>query len=187
MAYDVAGIRIAGEYQGRLDNGADRIALIFSDSLTIQEFVYQDSWYPETDGGGSSLEIVDPLGPLDAWEIAEGWRPSAAPGGSPGRAAGGEPAMGGLRRPGDFDGDGRLRFGDGVDVLRALFIDPSPPAPCGGGVGEGGNLFLLDVNGDGQVSVGDVVRVLAYIFLDGAPPVLGTSCVPIAGCADSCR
>ena len=48
------------------------------------------------------------------------------------------------------------------------------------------NTALLDSSGDGRVDLADAVHVLRYVFLDGAPPVLGTRCVPLPGCPDSC-
>ena len=53
-----------------------------------------------TDGGGRSLEIIDPRGPIDWWYVATSWRPSDEIGGTPGRAP--SPETGGRQRPGDL-------------------------------------------------------------------------------------
>lgn len=67
---------IIGEFtSGRLDNGGEEIALADALDQTIQNFTYDDGWYPETDGAGPLLEIVDPANPdLNLWNVKEGWR-----------------------------------------------------------------------------------------------------------------
>lgn len=77
--------RIAGRYEGNLDNGGEKIRLRDALGAVIQEFTYKDGWYDITDGDGFSLTIrdayaVDP----NLWDSKDGWRPSAAVGGSPG-------------------------------------------------------------------------------------------------------
>ena len=53
--------------------------------------------------------------------------------------------------------------------------------------GPGPNgLAVLDANGDLQVDLGDVIRILSFLFGRGPGHVLGTGCVPIEGCADTC-
>lgn len=76
---------IAGEYEGALDNGGEKIRLRDALDAIIQEFTYKDGWYEITDGDGFSLTIRDPYSsdPND-WDDKDGWRPSAAVGGSPG-------------------------------------------------------------------------------------------------------
>jgi hypothetical protein len=77
--------RIAGQYEGKLDNGGELIRLRDALDAVIQEFTYKDDWYPITDGDGFSLTIRDPAAAdLGLWNIKDGWRPSAAVGGSPG-------------------------------------------------------------------------------------------------------
>ena len=53
---------VAGQYRDKLSNGGERIALTFGQNLTIQDFAYSDAWQVRTDGGGHSLEIIDPAG-----------------------------------------------------------------------------------------------------------------------------
>jgi hypothetical protein len=83
------GIRILGQYgegdRGRLNNGGELLRLEDRYGGVIQQFIYQDDWYPEADGGGLSLEVVDPLEVnLDLWGSPLGWRPSSGPDGTPG-------------------------------------------------------------------------------------------------------
>lgn len=77
--------RIAGKFEGRLDNNGETICLQDAASTVIQEFAYKDEWYDITDGEGFSLTVCDVTSsePND-WDIKEGWRPSAFIGGSPG-------------------------------------------------------------------------------------------------------
>ena len=50
-------VRIAGEYDGKLDNGGESILLQLPEPVdaAILRFKYDDSWFPETDGQGSDL------------------------------------------------------------------------------------------------------------------------------------
>ena len=81
---------IAGEYGSglvdgtKLSNSGEKIQLDSPVGGTIHEFSYRDGWYDHTDGDGFSLTIRDPDGAPELWDLAEGWRASAAPGGSPG-------------------------------------------------------------------------------------------------------
>ena len=89
-AYDVVGdeIQVAGEYLMGLDNGGERIILRNADNVDIHNFFYDD-WYPETDGGGFSLNIEDTIADLSQWDLEAGWRVSQDVGGSPGLPDGG--------------------------------------------------------------------------------------------------
>ena len=77
---------LIGEFDGSLNNNGERIRLTLpAPNITnILDFEYEPSWYPETDGGGFSLVIVDPHGPRAAWTQQSGWRPSNFINGSPG-------------------------------------------------------------------------------------------------------
>lgn len=76
---------IAGVYTGSLNNNGERIELLDAVGAVIHDFEYRDDWFDVTDGGGFSLTIRDPAAAdLTLWGQREGWRPSAAPGGSPG-------------------------------------------------------------------------------------------------------
>jgi len=50
---------------------------------------------------------------------------------------------------------------------------------------EPGDLALTDVNGDAAIDMSDAVSILTFLFLGTQPPILGTDCVPIAGCPDN--
>src|SRR5690606_20695861 len=80
-------IRVAGGYGGKLSNGGEWITLSSpeAEALAIQRFKYSDEWWPETDGPGKSLIIIDPRVPVAAWNDASQWQPSSEQGGSPGR------------------------------------------------------------------------------------------------------
>jgi len=81
---DIAGIfqNITG-----LDNGGERISLEDYLGETIFDCSYLDDspWTTFPDGGGPSLTLI---GPADAPNLSDpsNWRPSAFPGGSPGRS-----------------------------------------------------------------------------------------------------
>ena len=81
---------IAGEYGSgivggsSLNNGGEKIQLDAPMGGIIHDFSYGDGWYDHTDGEGFALTIRDPLGEGELWDQKIGWRPSAAPGGSPG-------------------------------------------------------------------------------------------------------
>ncbi len=81
-----SGLPVAGEYSGALSNAGERIELQDALGATIQAVSYEDGWYPATDGTGYSLTATDPqtADPTDESD-ATAWRPSAEPGGSPGR------------------------------------------------------------------------------------------------------
>lgn len=182
--HDTTGLRIAGEYGGRLENAGERILIEDRLGAVIADFTYADDWHPATDGEGRSLEIIDPAGQPAWWGDPRRWRASALAGGSPGSAppAGG----GGLRRPGDLNGDGGVDIGDAIGLLLHLFAGPAP-LPCGDGtLAEEGNRLLLDAGGDGAVDLSDAVGVLRFLFLGGAPPALGIECVPLPGCPEAC-
>ena len=70
-------IDVAGEYSGNLSNRGEKVVLQLPWPLeaAILRFEYADSWYPGTDGGGSSLAIVDPSAPPATWNWPENWQP----------------------------------------------------------------------------------------------------------------
>jgi len=78
------GISIAGEYSGNLSNGGEKIVLSLPSPLdaSILRFEYSDTWYPSTDGNGSSLTINDPFIHPAVLSCAESWHPATpSPGG----------------------------------------------------------------------------------------------------------
>jgi len=68
---------VVGEYAGSLDNGGERMELADAVGQVIQSFVYDDSWFKNTDGQGYSLTVKDPratdgnsLNDKTAWQAA---------------------------------------------------------------------------------------------------------------------
>jgi len=80
----VSASLIAGAYTGLLNNGGEKIELDAPSGGIIHEFTYNNGWFYQTDGEGFSLTVRDPLQDLSLWDRKDGWRASAAPGGSPG-------------------------------------------------------------------------------------------------------
>jgi hypothetical protein len=78
-------VSMAGQYEGNLDNGGERLVLEDAAGAVIHDFRYNDAWYPTTDGGGRSLEIVDFLADPSTWSDASAWSQSAIMGGTPGK------------------------------------------------------------------------------------------------------
>ncbi|RIK78383.1 MAG: hypothetical protein DCC68_15310 [Planctomycetota bacterium] len=139
------GIPIAGQYAGNLSNGGEAITLDDPDGSTIHDFAYDDAdpdWHPAADGGGPSLVIVDPFGPLDRWSQPTGWRASSAAGGSPGQSD---------DAPGDVNGDGGVDLVD-LAILQTHF-----------GLAAGALRTQGDLDGDGAVGRSDAA-ILASNF-----------------------
>ncbi|MHC4742607.1 MAG: lamin tail domain-containing protein, partial [Planctomycetota bacterium] len=83
-----AGLNVAGQYAGRLDNNGERIEFQDAVGTVIQNFEFEDNWYELTDGPGYSLTMVDPAsGDPNDWDRKFGWRSSLYSGGTPGRAS----------------------------------------------------------------------------------------------------
>ncbi|MBN1419285.1 MAG: CotH kinase family protein [Planctomycetes bacterium] len=183
--YGAGTVRIAGEFEGSLSNGGDRIILEDIEAGSILDFEYSDEWFPSTDGLGYSLHIRRPDAPPDTWGLADSWMPSGWVEGTPGQ---GEPDQrAGGQIPGDIDQDGLPSIADAVTILMQLFGDEPLPLPCDGeSVAEGGNLAVFDIGGDGAVDLADPILLLQYLFVDGPPPALGVDCVPIPGCPEMC-
>jgi hypothetical protein len=76
---------VAGEYSGNLDNGGEYIRLNDATGQVILDFHYDDGWYPNTDGLGFSLVILNENAPLETWGDRFSWFSSAEMGGSPGQ------------------------------------------------------------------------------------------------------
>ena len=84
LAHYGSDARVIGEYTGQLSNGGESIRLATPLGESVVDFLYDDDWYPVTDGDGYSLVIVDPAADPTAWNLKSNWRPSDEPGGSPG-------------------------------------------------------------------------------------------------------
>jgi len=77
------GVVVFGYYGGNLSNGGERIALLDQNGNIVIAVNYQNSggWPTAADGGGYSLEIINPNGDPDD---PANWRASLALNGSPG-------------------------------------------------------------------------------------------------------
>ncbi len=188
LLHDTTGMRIAGEYDGKLDNAGDSIVIEGPLGETILEFTYDDAWYPITDGGGHSLVFTDPTLDPEAWRDEANWRPSRDPGGSPGVDESGG-VVRGWQRPGDANGDGRLDVSDAVTLLLGLFagVDLEPRCDPDAGAAADVNTAILDVNGDALVDISDAIHLLRFLFAGGPAHALGPDCVRLEGCPTSCR
>ncbi len=185
--YQTEGMLIAGQYRGRLANDGDLIVVRGPHGEAILDFVYDDGWYPETDGLGPSLVIADFQKDPSAWEDAASWHQSEFPLGSPGFYEPGKPPPPeGWQIPGDITQDGKLSLGDAVILLKILFLGGTFPLPCEGNLTSEANTALLDSNGDGEVLQADIIHFLTYLFLDGDPPARGIECARFPGCPDVC-
>jgi hypothetical protein len=101
--------------------------------------------------------------------------------------------VGGLRIPGDANGDKSLDISDPVATLGFLFLGSPVALPCGDGRATNpANVQLVDWQPDGKVDISDAVAMLDFLFLGGRSHVLAvpgaesTGCVRIDGCTDSC-
>ena len=83
FAQHYPGVRVGGLYEGSLSNAGERLELIDRAGSLISSVTYDRNkgWPKVADGGGYSLEIIDPDG--DPNDPAN-WRASVNPGGSPG-------------------------------------------------------------------------------------------------------
>ena len=77
---------IAGEYMGHLSNSGGRLRLVSALGDDLQDFTYDDKWYPHTDGDGFSLVTQDLAQAPATWTTKDGWRPSDLAGGAPAAA-----------------------------------------------------------------------------------------------------
>lgn len=79
-----AGVQIAGQYTGDLDDVGEEIRLLDVSNVIVQDFTYSNTWYPSTDGQGYSLTIVNPAADPSTWSSPTSWRASKFILGSPG-------------------------------------------------------------------------------------------------------
>ena len=71
---------VVGPFSGDLNNVGEQLVIRSAANAVIADFVYDDVWYPLTDGGGRSLEGMDQA----QLNVAAGWRASIRAGGTPG-------------------------------------------------------------------------------------------------------
>ncbi|MEZ6116779.1 MAG: CotH kinase family protein [Pirellulaceae bacterium] len=132
---------VAGQWNGKLSNGGEYLTVENSDGILLQ-FQYDDNWYPDTDGAGSSLELIDPVGSGEQWFVRQAWQASIV-GGTPGSQARA------VRVAGDSTGDGIFNSADLVAVFQAGEYED--------GVAENSTFEEGDWNGDGEFSTQDLV------------------------------
>ena len=79
-----SGINVVGPYSGKLNNAGEGVLLQLPEPYDagVLRFDYND-WFPETDGGGHSLRLINPLARRDSWSDQDSWAIGAV-GGSPG-------------------------------------------------------------------------------------------------------
>lgn len=120
-------------FTGNLSNGGEPIVLLGPLGETLQSFTYSDSapWPTSPDGGGRTLEIIDPLGDPTS---PTNWRASYYVGGSPGASG----------VPGDYNHNGVAEQSD-----RALW-----ESAFGSTVAVGTS---ADGNHDGVVDLADYI------------------------------
>ena len=76
---------VDGQFGGQISNAGERVSLVDANGITIVSFGFDDqgNWPGRADGDGSSLELIDPTGPLSD---PNNWRASTELGGTPGTA-----------------------------------------------------------------------------------------------------
>ena len=103
-------VSVAGQWSGGLSNNSEMLTVEVN-GLNLQQFTYEDNWYPSTDGEGRTLQIVDAShSDLSSWGQRNSWRPSGQFDGTPGTS---EPVVG------DANNDGIFSSEDLVAVLQA--------------------------------------------------------------------
>jgi hypothetical protein len=65
--------RVGGVYLGALDNSGERLRLVDISNEEVLDFHYRPDWYPETDGRGGSLVILNERAEADAWSNKTNW------------------------------------------------------------------------------------------------------------------
>ncbi|GEM_PF-1204594 len=80
-----AGAVVLGPYGGHLSNGGERLRWEDHTGAIVQQFSYEDSWCPLTDGRGFSLTATEPSSNHpQGLSLRQSWRASTTLGGSPG-------------------------------------------------------------------------------------------------------
>ena len=86
-------------------------------------------------------------------------------------------ALGGGQIPGDYNQDAGVDISDAISVFGYLFLGREDPV-CPAG---------LDFNGDSALDLSDGIGALNWLFQGGPGHALGTGCVQIIDCQDSCN
>jgi hypothetical protein len=150
-----------------LDNGDDTLSLFDASGELVDIVTYEDDppWPLEPDGGGPSLELIDPRAEN---EPALAWAASASQGtpGRPNSVAALEvpPQPSSGERPlfhrGDVDASGDLQLTDAVSLLGYLFLGGEAPR-CA---------EAADSDNSGVVDITDALTILNYLFMGGLAP-----------------
>jgi hypothetical protein len=110
--YGTAGIDVVpGVFSDQLSDGGEALQIQSATGQVSLNFTYNDSWYPQTDGEGFSLNIINPLGALASWNVKQSWAPSLRAGGTPGA-------------PSDA-------LGDDAVIVNEVLASPEPGSPTG--------------------------------------------------------
>jgi hypothetical protein len=91
--YPTNGMRIAGEYAGKLANDTSVLELRDATYGPIVSVRYYDWWRPPTDGDGFALEVTNLLGACAAWSDRGTWLAGTKAGGTPGYTGIPEPGI----------------------------------------------------------------------------------------------
>ena len=132
-------IPVAGQWSGGLGNNSELITMTV-DGDVLHQFAYDDDWYPSTDSGGYTLQIVDANADVAGWGQASSWQPSSLVDGSPG----------GSNRVGDFSEEGSLNDHD-LNLM------------CGE-INSARNWYTFDLNADGIVDAPDLDELIGNVF-----------------------
>lgn len=85
---------VAGRFEGGLAREGERLAAADAAGRTVLDVRWRPEWHAAADGHGFTLVAREPAGDArPPWDDARHWRPSALPGGSPGRADPRPPAL----------------------------------------------------------------------------------------------
>jgi hypothetical protein len=79
------GVSVLGYYSGNLNNGGELVAIVDASGRLVTEVTYNNKagWPTAADGGGYSIELIDPYGDLNS---PANWRASSVVNGTPGFA-----------------------------------------------------------------------------------------------------
>jgi len=100
---------------------------------------------------------------------------------------------GGLRVPGDANGDEAMDISDAIATLGFLFLGSPIRLPCGDGRStDPATSPSWTGSRGGAVDISDAVGMLGFLFLGGSPHAIGRSrrrdegCAQIVGCTAAC-
>ncbi|MGJ8697373.1 MAG: lamin tail domain-containing protein [Verrucomicrobiaceae bacterium] len=86
LRYPGLGAAVYGPFGGLFNNDGETVRLVDKIGENILVFTYNDVWFPETDGPGATLVLVDPDSPYDGLDEMSAWTFSATMNGTPGTA-----------------------------------------------------------------------------------------------------